>query len=295
MLSFTKHHNYQRVIFQALSFVALVLFHQAANASIHKVNADEVKQITIDNKPSTVLVRPWQGKLRLGAAIIVGRSNANAQAAGVAGYLRTHLNQHGWATVSVTPTIGLYYPNFATAADEVSKAGKNQLSLDTTQATPKFDSDQLLEQQNFQHSQLTETINQLAEIVKPYPGKRMIIALDDSAAIVTQLLYQRKIPTPDTLVVINPYRAFEQEMVSGKEMLSVAQQLQILSMPILDLQSRDGHPISQEQAQERKMKNQIKPVRYYSQHQLDLNITTETGWQEALNYIRGFSRRTATY
>ncbi|MBR9727597.1 DUF3530 family protein [Shewanella intestini] len=284
---------------QIITLIGALVFstNTFASSAYDQIPANEIKHITIDGKPSTVLVRPWLGKMHFGAAIIIGPSSkkANANPPGITHFLRTHLNPLGWATISVTPTVGLYYPNYSTSPEAVSKAGEKQLALNTSKPTPKFQSDQLLQQRNFQHKQLNDTINALTEVGQAYPGKRLMIAIDDSAAIITQLLYEEKIPKPDTLILINPYREFDQEMAKGEKILTLATQLQALNIPILDLQSPDGHPVSVAQAPNRFAKNNIKPIRYYVQYPLTLNLNSEAGWQEALEYIKGFARRTPQY
>ena len=84
----------------------------------------EVNQLTVDGKTTDVLVRAWYGKKHLGAAIIIGASDTNADSAGLASYLRKSLNPIGWATLSLTPAKGLYRPNYITAAEEIAKEGK---------------------------------------------------------------------------------------------------------------------------------------------------------------------------
>ncbi|WP_297895610.1 DUF3530 family protein, partial [Shewanella sp.] len=45
--------------------------------------SQEVKQITIDNQPFELLVRPWEGKQKRGASIILPATNGTADAPGL--------------------------------------------------------------------------------------------------------------------------------------------------------------------------------------------------------------------
>ena len=252
--------------------------------------ADEIKFITINDKQTEVLVRSWQGKKHFGSAVIIGASDTDADAAGLASYLRTNINQRGWASISLTPAKGLYRPNYATNPDEITKAGTEQLQLSSNKTTPKYDSSQLLELRNFQQSNLNEALNQLTSTISLFPGGNILIVIDDSAGMVTNLLYDKKIPTPDVLVIVNPYREFEYLIDPQNQRKSIAEQLVTMSIPILDIQSADANPNSIEQASTRLNYNQVKPPRYYRQYQMSLDLNNPSGWEEALNQIEGFSR-----
>nr|WP_275974926.1 DUF3530 family protein [Shewanella gaetbuli] len=250
----------------------------------------EISTITIDGKDTTVLRRSWSGKNQFGLMVIVPGSEDHKQNAGLIGYLRHQLNPKGWATLKLMPPAGLYRPNFATPSEEIAKEGQSQITLPAHQAVPKFNSEQLLEIRNFQQSTLTETLSQLADIGKPYPGARVLIAMDDSAAMVTHLLYEQKIPMPDLLVLINPYREHEHLVDKANQRKSVSEELVMMSVPTLDIYSADAHPLAIKTAQMRKQYNQIKPNKYYRQYFVHLSLSNEGGWEEVLDRIEGFAR-----
>ncbi|MGP1833942.1 alpha/beta hydrolase family protein [Shewanella frigidimarina] len=252
--------------------------------------ADEIKFITIDGKQTEVLVRSWQSKKHFGSAMIIAASDTDADAAGLASYLRTNINARGWASISLTPAKGLYRPNYATKPEEVTKAGTEQLQLTSNKSTPKYESSQLLELRNFQQSNLNEALNQLTSTTSLFPGGKILIVIDDTAGMVTNLLYDKKIPTPDVLVIVNAYREFEYLIDPQSQRKSIAEQLVTMSIPILDIQSADAHPNSIEQAPTRLNYNQVKPAKYYRQYQMSLDLSSPSGWEEALDQIEGFSR-----
>lgn len=261
-----------------------------AQPSFAPTPAAEIKKITVEAKEIDVLVRPWSGKQQFGLAIIIGPSDSQAESMGLVGFLRHELNAKGWATISLTPPKGLYRPNFTTESEQIKKAGDAQLSLPAQQAVPKYNSAQLLELRNFQQANLTEALNQLTAIGQPYPGAKIIIAFDDSAGMVTHLLFEKKIPSPELLILVNPYREYEDLIEESSQRKQIAEQLVMMSIPVLDLVSPDSHPLAQANAPARKQYNQVKPIKYYRQYQLDLTLANSSGWQEALERIEGFSR-----
>jgi hypothetical protein len=254
------------------------------------LSADEIKFVTIDGKQSEVLVRSWESKNHYGSAVIIAASDTDADAAGLASYLRTNINGRGWASISLTPAKGLYRPNYATKPEDITKAGTEQLQLSSNKSTPKYESSQLLELRNFQQASLNEALNQLTSTTDLFPGGKILIVIDDSAGMVTNLLYDKKIPTPDVLVIVNAYREYEYLIDPQSQRKSIAEQLVSMSIPILDIQSSDAHPNAIEQAPTRLNYNQIKPARYYRQYQMSLDLSSPSGWEEALNQIEGFSR-----
>jgi hypothetical protein len=262
---------------------------EAQQAYAH-LSADEIKFVTIDGKQSEVLVRSWQSKKHFGSVTIIAASDTDADAAGLASYLRTNINGRGWASISLTPAKGLYRPNYATKPEEITKAGTEQLQLTSNKSTPKYESSQLLELRNFQQASLNEALNQLTTTTSLFPGGKILIVIDDSAGMVTNLLYDKKIATPDVLVLINPYREYEYLIDPQSQRKSIAEQLVSMSIPILDIQSSDAHPNSIEEASTRLNYNQVKPARYYRQYQMSLDLSSPSGWEEALNQIEGFAR-----
>ncbi|MCL1067401.1 alpha/beta hydrolase family protein [Shewanella olleyana] len=255
------------------------------------VSDNEKQQIIVQDKPVEVLVKPWEGKKQRGAVVLIGPTDTHASGRGFIRYLRQEVPSKGWATISLKPTEGLYRPNFSTSADQVAKAGEKQIELDPHQVTPKYSSSQLLELRNFQQNVMNECLAQLDGIGAQYPGKRIIIAADDSVGMVVNLLHQDKLAKPDLLVVINPYREFEQLVDEQNRDLSIAMQLKELDIPILDLQSANANRVSVSEAEMRKQQNRIKSSHHYRQYVLQLDLNHQGGWEEALKHIEGFARK----
>jgi hypothetical protein len=278
-----------QLLIVSISILATMPFAQAQQQYAH-LSADEIKFVTIDGKQSEVLVRSWQSKKHFGSVTIIAASDTDADAAGLASYLRTTINSRGWASISLTPAKGLYRPNYATKPEDITKAGTQQLQLSSNKSTPKYDSSQLLELRNFQQASLNEALNQLSSTTGLFPGAQILIVIDDSAGMITNLLYDKKIPTPDMLVLINPYREYEYLIDPQSQRKSIAEQLVAMSIPILDIQSSDAHPNSIEQAPNRLHFNQVKSARYYRQYQMSLDLSNPSGWEEALDQIEGFAR-----
>jgi hypothetical protein len=251
---------------------------------------EEVQSIDVEGKSLPVLVRAWEGKLRLGSAILVGPTDASADAAGFMGHLRQALNPEGWASISLTPPKGLYRPNFVTEAAEIAKAGTGQLTLSAYEQIPLYTSAQLLELRNFQQDTLGKCFTKLDDLTADFSGLKIYIVTDDSAGILMSLLFDKKIPAPDVLVLINPYREYEALIDEVSRRKSIAEQLAMQTFPVLDLQSPNGHPISVAHAKARLDLNQIKSSRLYRQYKLNLALNTPSGWEEAQNYIEGFAR-----
>jgi len=277
----------QRLLLSLCFMPSLVL----AQIDFSPIPASEIQTITLDGKSAEVLLRSWSGKQQLGLAVIVGASDTQAQSMGLSGFLRHQLNAKGWATLSLTPPKGLYRPNFITESEQIKQAGDAQLTLTANQAVPKYNSEQLLELRNFQQANLTEALNQLTPLGQPYPGARMLIAFDDSAGMITHLLFDKKIPVPDLLILVNPYREYEQLIEKSAQRKPIAEQLMMMSVPILDLISNDANPLALEYAPIRKQYNSAKPVKYYSQYHLSLDLDNSGGWEEALTRIEGFAKR----
>lgn len=248
----------------------------------------EIKQITIDNQPFELLVRPWEGKKKRGASIILPATNGTADAPGLMAFVRRNINPAGWASLSLTPPTEPPAPNFATAAEEVTSAGTAQLSTPSNKPSPKISPEisrkHLLEQEDF----LVKSLSQLETVGADYSGKRVLITADQSAELLINLLSQKKIANPDVLIVINPYSEDESRNQA------LAEKLAKLTMPILDIQSPDGHPASLNTAEQRRTLAVTLETPNYRQSQLVLNLDNESAWQNCLNTIKGFAARMST-
>ncbi|WP_285164213.1 DUF3530 family protein [Shewanella goraebulensis] len=289
LVSFNAHSS--ALISNRLISTSLVSASLLSESIFTPISNSEKQQITVQDKTIEILVKPWQGKKQRGAVVVVGPSDTQASGRGFVRYLRQEIPAKGWASISLKPTEGLYRPNFATSVDQVTKAGEKQIALDPHQVTPKYSSSQLLELRNFQQNIMNECLAELDDIGAQFPGKRILIATDDSAGMVVNLLHQDKLAKPDLLVVINPYREFEQLVDEQSRDLSIAMQLKELDIPVLDLQSANANQVSISEAKDRKQQNEIKSSQLYRQYIMQLDLNNLGGWEEAMEYIEGFARK----
>ncbi|WP_076540606.1 DUF3530 family protein [Shewanella sp. UCD-KL21] len=279
------------LVLSVTSLFSISLFCHSAMAASELPAANAEKQfISVQDQQQPVWVKPWQGSRQRGAAIIIGPTDSAASGSGLSRYLGNQIPVYGWASLSIKATEGLYRPNFATAAEEIPKAGKAQLSLNSQQKAPRFSSSQLLELRNFQQGLMVDSLNQLQGIEAQFPGKRLLIVSDDSAGMVINLLFEAKLAKPDLLVVINPYREYEQIIAPQHRGLSIGQQLSEIDIPILDLQSADAHQISITETASRKALNKAKSSQHYRQYRLALNLDNQSGWEQVLHHIAGFGK-----
>ncbi|MCE9685846.1 alpha/beta hydrolase family protein [Shewanella sp. AS16] len=245
--------------------------------------AAEVGQIRVGDESVGVLTRPWQGEQHLGAALLLADLGSPPDAPGLIDFLRHGLNPAGWASISLTPPRARAAPNFATAATEISKAGEAQLSYAAGHRTPKFSREQDSQHKTAQENFLQQTLTGVDALSAVYPGKRLVIADGQSAALVIALLQQQQIPAPDMLVVINPF--IEDETQNQ----ALAAQLASITVPVLDLQSPDGHPASRLTALQRHTLASVHGPGRYRQQALALDLRQATAWQECLQQIKGFA------
>ncbi|AQS40352.1 Protein of unknown function (DUF3530) [Shewanella psychrophila] len=246
---------------------------------------DEVIEITVGSQQTEVLVRSWSGKKKLGTAILLANPGMTADGAGFQAYLRRKLNPAGWATIAVTPPRKVPTPNFATAAEEVAKAGEMTGSQKASEATEQY-SDKVWQDIREKQSQfVSQTMDQLDAIGAPYPGKRLLITSDQGAGLAIAMISKNQLTKPDILVIINPY------MKMKDENLALPKQLAELDIPVLDIQSVDGHRASYKTAHMRaELSPQNDPYRY-SQQTLALNLNSPMSWETALKFIEGFGLR----
>lgn len=245
----------------------------------------EIAAITVGDKPSYALVRPWRGHFQLGTAILLADFDTHADPMGVIGYLRRHINDRGWASISLRAPAGAPTINHTTDANEIAKAGDKQLELKADKAQPKYSEAEWQAVREAQQNQLIQTMNQLDALGQPYPGKRLLIASNRGAGLVITQLNAATLAKPDMLVIINPY------LDNVDENQQLAKILSQLDLPILDIQSPDAPPASKITADERKaLSPQGQPLRY-EQQSLALNLDQPNAWQNTLVLIDGFARR----
>ncbi|MGL4895838.1 MAG: DUF3530 family protein [Shewanella sp.] len=245
----------------------------------------EIKQISIDNQPYELLVRPWEGKKKRGASIILPATNGSADAPGFMAFVRRHINAAGWASLSLTPPRELPASNFATAATEIAAAGTAQLSILANKPSPKVPAEQRRQYQLQQEDFVVKSLSQLEKIGAEYPGKRLLITADQSAALLIYLISEQRMALPDVLIVINPYS----EDDARNQGLAAA--LAKLTIPVLDIQSPDGHPASLQTAAQRQTLAVTHATPNYRQSLLALNLDNESAWQQCLTTIKGFAAR----
>lgn len=247
--------------------------------------AAEIKQITVQQKQQSVLVRSWQGTKKLGAVILLPASGQSADHPGLISFVRRHINPLGWASISLTPQDAGKQPNFATSVNEVNKAGTKQLSHPNNQAMPRYSEEEQKQVNETQEAFIVETFNQLDAIGEPFPGKRVLITLDDTAGHIIDLLANRKVPQPDILVLINPYRP------TAVQNDNLALQLAKLDVPVLDIHSPDANQRALENLSERIAQTAKHRPYHYSHRKVMLNLDTPSAWQDCLDLIEGFAYR----
>ncbi|BAJ00322.1 alpha/beta hydrolase family protein [Shewanella violacea] len=246
---------------------------------------EEIIEITLGERKTEVLVRPWSGKKKLGSAILLANLGMGADGAGFQAYLRRQLNPAGWATISLTPPNKVLTPNFATSPEEIAKAGEMKQAQKSTEMTEQYADDVWKKIREKQSQFLSQAIDQLDAIGAPYPGKRLLITSGQGAGLVITMLSNNLLAKPDILVIINPY------MKMKDENLGLAKQLAELDIPVLDIQSADGHRASYKTARLRaELSPQNAPYRY-SQQTLVLNLNNPMSWETALKLIEGFALR----
>ncbi|QQX79670.1 DUF3530 family protein [Shewanella sp. KX20019] len=260
----------------------------ASSPEFHYLPESEVSNVQVDDQDYPVLLRSWQGKKKLGLAIIVPGLGLSPDDGGFTAFLRRQLNKAGWATLAITPPQKPAMPNYATQAVDVANAGENQLSQQSTQAMPVFSEEQQTLNIQLQQSFLISTMSQLDSLGKQFQGKRMLISSDDSAGVIIELLKDNKLPMPDMLAVINPYSD------RPGQNQALATQLAELRIPVLDIQSRDGTSASLATQQSRfDLSPQNAPFRYH-QYKISLDLQHKEGWSSGLKIIEGFALRINT-
>ncbi|MCG9747924.1 DUF3530 family protein [Shewanella sp. Isolate8] len=245
----------------------------------------EVAKITVEGTEQPVLVRPWQGRNQYGAAVLLGDLGEDADPEGLLAFLRRDLTPKGWATLSIGAPQGASQPNHITDAGEIPKPGEAQLSQKRDQSLPKYSQEDWTALREKQKTALSQTLGQLDGLGKAYPGKRMLIVSGQSAGLVIEMLTAAALPSPDLLVVINPYLELEAENrdLPGK--------LAKLELPVLDIQSPDGLPASLATQKARKTLSPMGQPLRYEQQRLALNLDQPTAWQEVLLLVQGFAQR----
>ena len=245
----------------------------------------EVAKITVEGTEQPVLVRPWQGRNQYGAAVLLGDLGEDADPEGLLAFLRRDLTPKGWATLSIGAPQGASQPNHITDAGEIPKPGEAQLSQKRDQSLPKYSQEDWTALREKQKTALSQTLGQLDGLGKAYPGKRMLIVSGQSAGLVIEMLTAAALPSPDLLVVINPYLELEAENrdLPGK--------LAKLELPVLDIQSPDGLPASLATQETRKALSPMGQPLRYEQQRLALNLDQPTAWQEVLILVQGFAQR----
>jgi len=264
---------------------------QQADTSKHSSSAyahlasDEVVEISVGEGVAHILVRAWDGRKKLGAAILLANPGMSASPAGLVDFLRHELPHTGWATLSLTPPKHIAIPNLVTQADEITKAGEKQLSQKSTEAIALYSAEKWQEMREQQEEFIMQSMDKLDALGGPYPGKRLLITTDQGAGLAISLLSRNKLPKPDILIIINPF------MINPEENQALAKQLGELNIPVLDIQSNDGHSASKETLEARRRLSPQQAPYLYSQQSLSLDLSQEAAWHTSLKLIEGFAAR----
>lgn len=253
--------------------------------ALEHVAASELQQIQIDGEEQAVLVRSWSGPKQLGAALLLPPPGTHADAPGLNAFLRRGINPAGWASISITPPPFPEQPNFTTEAQEISKAGDGKMPGKRNQATSRREAEEWQKLRKQQQSFIQKSLAQLDALGAPFPGQRLLIAQDQSAALVIELLAAQELAKPDLLVVINPY------LDDPYANLALPKQLAGLELAVLDIQSPDGHQASQATVESRKTLAMSKPDNQYRQQVLALDLRQDVAFENTLLMIEGMARK----
>ncbi|WP_281212663.1 DUF3530 family protein [Shewanella insulae] len=258
---------------------------QSATPDYDYLPPEEIAKITLGESEQAVLVRPWQGRHEYGAAVLLGDLGEDADPEGLLAFLRRELTPKGWATLSIGAPQGAAQPNHITDAGEISKPGEQQLSQKSHQSLPKYSQEDWGALREKQKTAMSQTLGQLDSLGSNYPGKRILIVTGQSAGLVIEMLAAATLPSPDLLVVINPY--LEQDA----ENRDLPGKLAKLELPVLDIQSPDALPASLATQKARKALSPMGEPLRYEQQGLALNLDQPSAWQEVLTLIQGFAQR----
>ncbi|WP_412495764.1 DUF3530 family protein [Shewanella chilikensis] len=253
--------------------------------ALEHVAASELQKIQVDGEEQAVLIRPWSGPKQLGAALLLPPPGTHADAPGLNAFLRRNINPAGWASLSITPPPFPEQPNFTTEAQEISKAGDGKMPGKRNQATSRREAEEWQKLRKQQQSFIQQSLAQLDTLGAPFPGKRLLIAQDQSAALVIELLAAQKLAKPDLLVVINPY------LDDPDANLALPKQLAGLELAVLDIQSPDGHQASQATVKSRKWLAMSQPDNQYRQQLLALDLRQDVAFENTLLMIEGMARK----
>ncbi|TVP13102.1 MULTISPECIES: DUF3530 family protein [Shewanella] len=253
--------------------------------ALEHVAASELQQIQVDGEEQAVLVRPWSGPKQLGAALLLPPPGTHADAPGLNAFLRRGINPAGWASISITPPPFPEQPNFTTEAQEISKAGDGKMPGKRNQATSRREAEEWQKLRKQQQSFIQQSLAQLDTLGAPFPGKRLLIAQDQCAALVIELLAAQELAKPDLLVVINPY------LDDPYANLALPKQLAELDLAVLDIQSPDGHQASQATVKSRKSLAMSQPENQYRQRLLALDLRQDVAFENTLMMIDGMARK----
>ncbi|MBO2606424.1 DUF3530 family protein [Shewanella algae] len=253
--------------------------------ALEHVAASELQKIQVDGEEQAVLVRPWSGPKQLGAALLLPPPGTHADAPGLNAFLRRGINPAGWASLSMTPPPFPEQPNFTTEAQEISKAGDGKVQGKSNQATSRREAEEWQKLRKQQQTFIQKSLAQLDALGEPFPGKRLLIAQDQSAALVIELLAAQELAKPDLLVVINPY------LDDPYANLALPKKLAGLELAILDIQSPDGHQASQATVESRKTLASSKPDNQYRQQLLALDLRQDVAFENTLLMIEGMARK----
>ncbi|NRD75834.1 DUF3530 family protein [Shewanella sp. VB17] len=251
----------------------------------HYLPPEEVITIEVGKQQSEVLLKSWVGKKELGTATLLSNPGMSADSAGLQAFLRRQLPHTGWTSIALTPPNKIPTPNFSTAAAEIPKVGQLDNTQINTERTQQFSQKQWMKIREKQEAFIVATMGKLNDIASPYPGKKLLIATNQGAGFMISILSKNLLPKPDILVIINPF------MTTSSENQALSTLLAKLDIPVLDIQSPDGHLASQKTITSRRILSPPNEPYRYSQQLMQLNLNHLEAWQTCLDLIEGFSHR----
>ena len=171
---------------------------------------DELHTIKVNEQQQQLLVRSWRGKHQYGNIILLAGPGQVPDTPGLISYLRRSLNLDGWASINLTAPMPLPKASFETAAKSITQAGDGQLALGAHQSTPGFTTEEFAAFVEERQQQMQSSLNQISPHSDQYPGKQIILATNQTAAMLITLIGSQQLAAPDLLVVFNPYLAQQQ-------------------------------------------------------------------------------------
>ncbi|MDP5032959.1 MAG: alpha/beta hydrolase family protein [Paraglaciecola sp.] len=202
--------------------------------------SDRYIKLKVGDEDVLVMLQENTNAIARGVAILVTQSHTTLTSKHGLSPLVSELNELGWVTMLVPspPT------QFLTPRENIEPVTDSPSSLPSIKDSGKYLSQQTLDE----HLQrLSVTMLAAIEKAKEYPGFILVIAQGTSAASLIHLYAEQSLPSPDAMVVIEPY--WPDRLTNQK----LAIQLASTSMPVLDFYSDGDNVWSASTVQKRKV------------------------------------------